>query len=270
MKISSTGSKLVLEFDGNSPDISEYRVRVLATLLSEVAGVSSVQLTWYAAPKIIATHAAGREIAAFLRRVAGEFRAPRIDLRAIPASPIPDIPIMNILGPGVVMLEHRLELLAESLAVTVNRIVRQIFFGGLACGSFFMAWVGVLVPGIPTIPFVILTVYFAEKASPTLRGYFLRSPLLGPAMRDWHEHRAIRRSSQIQALAFTGLLVVVSLSVATPSTGLYIGIAIMSSLGVYLIVSLPVIDRIPDEAAHSECALVESRPMTLPMRFAGA
>lgn len=269
MKITSSSSKLVLEFDGSSPEVSAYRVRVLATILSEVAGVSSVQLTWYAAPKIIATHGAGGDVAGFLRRVAGAFRSPRVDWTAIPASPLPDIPLMNILGPGVVMLEHRLELLAESLAVTLNRIVRQVFFGGLACGSFLMAWVGVLVPGIPTIPFVILTVFFAEKASPTLRGYFLRSPLLGPAMRDWHEHRAIRRSSQLQALAFTGLLVVLTVSIATPSTGLYISIAVMSSLGVYLVLRLPVIDRITDETAGSEIA-VDNRPMTLPMRLAGA
>ncbi|MDB5337577.1 MAG: hypothetical protein JWN70_3196 [Planctomycetaceae bacterium] len=269
MKISSFSSKLVLEFDGSSPEVSEYRVRILATILSGVADVSSVQLTWYATPKIIATHSA-RNVAGFLRQVAEAFRSPQIDLTAIPATPLPEIPIMNIFGPGGVMLEHRLELLAESLAVTLNRIVRQVFFGGLACGSFFMAWVGVLVPGIPTIPFVILTVYFAEKASPTLRGYFLRSPLLGPAMRDWHEHRAIRRSSQLQALAFTGLLVVISLAIATPSTGLYIGIAIMSSLGVYLILSLPVIDRITDETARNESAIEDSRAMTLPMRFAGA
>ena len=268
MKISSSSSKLVLEFDGTFTNASEFGVRIMATILSRVADVSSVQLTWYGVPKITATHSA-RNVAALLRQVASAFRSPRIELTEIPDSPLPEIPIVNSLGPRALILEHRLELLAESLAVTANRILRQIFFGGLACGSFIMAWVGVLVPGIPTIPFIILTGYFADKASPTLHGYFLKSPLLGPAMRDWHTHRAIRRSSQLQALVFTGLLVGVTLAVAPPSTELYLAMGLMGSLSVYLILRLPVIDQIADATTHHDL-IVAGRPMTAPMRFAGA
>ncbi len=269
MKITSLNSKLILEFDGKSPAVSEHRIRILAAVLADMGGVSSVQLTWYAAPQIIATHDSGRNPATFLRQVAAALRAPRIDFDSVSAVPLPEVPVISILAPGVTILEHRLEMLAESIAITVRRVLRQLWYGTLACGSFFMAWVGLLVPGIPTIPFVILTVYFAEKASPTLRGYFLNSPLLGPAMRDWHEHRAIRRSSQLQALAFTGTLVVVTLLVATPSAGLYVAMAIMSSLGVYLVLRIPVIDRISPRTAREDL-VVEHRPVTLPMRFAGA
>lgn len=262
MKITATNSRLVMEFDGSSPETTPHRVRIIATALSSVAGVSSVHLTWYDAPRIVATHRGIAE-SDFLRQAAAAMRAPAVDFAAISTMPLSIIPVVSIRAPGVTMLEHRLEPIDDSIVTAVRGFFRRCLYGGLACVAFGMAWIGLLVPGIPTIPFVILTVYFADQASPLLRRYLLFSPVLGPAMRDWRDHRAIRRSVRIRALVFTGVLLVVTLSFAPPAASAYVLIGIMSAIGVFLILRVPVIRERPAEV-NSDA----DYPMTLPLRFA--
>jgi len=104
-----------------------------------------------------------------------------------------------------------------------------------------MAWVGLLVPGIPTVPFVIVTVAFAAKASPTLRERLRRAKVFGPMIRDWEQHRGIRRHVRTKALVLTFVLVSITLLVSPPSIPLYSLVIIMSMVSVTLILQIPLI-----------------------------
>ena len=74
--------------------------------------------------------------------------------------------------------------------------LRRILYLGLAAGSFGMSIVGVILPGIPTVPFLLLTSYYLIRSSPALNERLLRSRLFGQMLRDWNEHRAMRPESK--------------------------------------------------------------------------
>ncbi|MFO0919134.1 MAG: YbaN family protein [Planctomycetaceae bacterium] len=262
MKIRSKNAEIVIDFDGDSPNLSARRLRILAAALSSVEGVSAIRLTWYGTPQIVAAYDSQREVADFLRDAAARLRSPQFDLADVSALPLPEKPVVSFRFSGVTMLEHGPADAQEPL--TWRGALHRLVYGGLTCGAFAMSWVGLLVPGIPTVPFVILTVYFAEKTSPTLRRAVLNSPVLGQAMRDWHEYRAIRRSARRQALIFTGVLVVITLLLAPPSLPLYALVAIMLVISIQAILRIPVMDEEP--AAPLEPS---DQPMTLPLRYAG-
>lgn len=264
MKISSTNSEIVLDFDSQSPHVSAHRLRVLATALSGVDGVSAVRLTWFGAPQIVAAYSSERNPTELLRQAAAALRKPHFDPASVSAQPLSPNPAVTIRFSGVSLLEHGIEQAAPS-PVTWSGRLKQFLYGGLSCGTFVMSWVGLLVPGIPTVPFVILTVYFAERASPTLSRAILNSPVLGPMLRDWHEHRAIRRTARWQALTFTGALILITLVLAPPSVGLYLSVGIVASLSVYLLLSIPEMEDDPQTSGAPH-----DHPATLPWRFAGA
>lgn len=50
---------------------------------------------------------------------------------------------------------------------------------------------GVVVPLLPTTPFLLLAVYAAGRSSPRLRWRLYRHPRYGPALRAWQRQRAI-------------------------------------------------------------------------------
>jgi uncharacterized membrane protein YbaN (DUF454 family) len=74
-----------------------------------------------------------------------------------------------------------------------------------------MAYIGVIVPGLPTTPWVLLAGYCFSRSSPRLEWWLKRSPLFGKLLRDWDEHRGIRRPVKIFAVCL--VVVVVSLSI---------------------------------------------------------
>jgi uncharacterized membrane protein YbaN (DUF454 family) len=73
-----------------------------------------------------------------------------------------------------------------------------------------MAYLGVILPGLPATPWVLLASVCFSKSSPRLERWLRRSPLFGPMLRDWVEHKGIRRP--VKAFAVTLVVVVVSLT----------------------------------------------------------
>jgi uncharacterized membrane protein YbaN (DUF454 family) len=82
--------------------------------------------------------------------------------------------------------------------------------GGLVCVG--LAYLGAILPGLPTTPWVLLASYCFGKSSPRLERWLKRSPVFGKLVRDWEEHRGIRRPVKVFAVCL--VVVVVSLSIA--------------------------------------------------------
>ena len=81
--------------------------------------------------------------------------------------------------------------------------------GGVGCVG--LAYLGAVLPGLPTTPWVLLASYCFARSSPRLERWLKRSPVFGRLLRDWDEHRGIRRPAKVVAV---GLIVtVVTLSV---------------------------------------------------------
>ena len=72
-----------------------------------------------------------------------------------------------------------------------------------------LALVGVFLPGLPTVPFLLLTAWFAARGSERLHRWLYAHPLLGKLLIDWEAERAISRKSKVLAV----LMLLVSWSV---------------------------------------------------------
>lgn len=59
--------------------------------------------------------------------------------------------------------------------------------------------VGIVVPGLPTVPFILLSAWAATQGSARLHRWLLAHARFGPMIRDWHEHGAVTRHSKWMA-----------------------------------------------------------------------
>ncbi|MCE8023823.1 MULTISPECIES: YbaN family protein [Halomonadaceae] len=81
---------------------------------------------------------------------------------------------------------------------------RMLAYGAIALGT-----AGLVVPLLPTTPFLLVAAWAAPKGSPRLARWLWHHPRLGPPLHAWREQRAIaRRTKQlaIVLLAFSWLV----------------------------------------------------------------
>lgn len=76
--------------------------------------------------------------------------------------------------------------------------------------------IGIVVPGLPTTPFVLLSALCFGKASPRLHAWLTAHPRLGPMVRDWEAHHSLPR--RVKRLS-TGLMTVMVLLSAWSLSG---------------------------------------------------
>jgi uncharacterized membrane protein YbaN (DUF454 family) len=63
-----------------------------------------------------------------------------------------------------------------------------------------LAVVGIFLPGVPTVPFLLLTAWFAARGSERLHSWLYAHPHLGKLLMNWEQQRAISRTSKVVAL----------------------------------------------------------------------
>ena len=95
-------------------------------------------------------------------------------------------------------------------------MIRTVYLG-LGLVSLLVGAVGIFVPLLPTVPFVILAAFCFARSSPKLEARLLSHPTFGAHIRAWRERGAIsRRGKRAAFIAFGASAVVGLLTIALP------------------------------------------------------
>ncbi len=85
-------------------------------------------------------------------------------------------------------------------------------FTALALGS-----IGVILPLLPTVPFVILAAFCFARSSPRLEAWLLDHHVFGDHIRNWRDRRAItKRGKRAAILAFAVSIVIALIFLKLP------------------------------------------------------
>ena len=93
------------------------------------------------------------------------------------------------------------------------RLTRTLYLMGgfLALG---LGGIGVLLPLLPTVPFIILAAFCFARSNPTLEQWLVEHPVFGGHIRAWRERGAISRKGKLAATAAFAVSSVFALIVA--------------------------------------------------------
>lgn len=104
----------------------------------------------------------------------------------------------------------------------------------LAYVSLALGLVGVVLPGLPTVPFILLSAFAAARGSQRLHARLLADPRLGPMITQWQEHGAIARRAKWLATALMTLGAVLLFTLAPRLWMPIVATAIMVTVGTWL------------------------------------
>lgn len=119
----------------------------------------------------------------------------------------------------------------------------------LTLGLVFVAlgMIGIIVPMMPTTPFLLLALALFSRSSPLLYAWVYRSRLFGPILQEWQQHRAIRPHVRYTALA------AVLLGVGFTCVGSDIHAAAKGLACIGGAIGLAVVFRLPVRRDHQRC-----------------
>lgn len=80
-----------------------------------------------------------------------------------------------------------------------------------------LALIGVLLPLIPTVPFLLLAAFFFARSSTRLHHWLLSHQTFGPMIEDWQVHGAIRPGAKKAATLSVAAVFLISLMMQLPS-----------------------------------------------------
>ncbi len=78
-------------------------------------------------------------------------------------------------------------------------VLRIMLFRLLALGSLLLGLIGVVLPGLPTVPFILLAAFAAGKGWPALDAWLLAHHRYGPLIHNWRAFGVVPRSGKIAA-----------------------------------------------------------------------
>jgi uncharacterized membrane protein YbaN (DUF454 family) len=116
---------------------------------------------------------------------------------------------------------------------------KRLLYLGLAGGSFAMTLVALVIPGVPTVPFLLATSYFLARSSRWLDLKLRESVFLGSIVTEWEEQGGLGRKSKGKLMALTGAIVAVAIILSPLSLVAIILLIVISSLSVYGVYRLP-------------------------------
>ncbi|MCF6233770.1 MAG: YbaN family protein [Rhodobacteraceae bacterium] len=70
-----------------------------------------------------------------------------------------------------------------------------------------LAVIGIALPLLPTVPFLLLAAFFFARSSERLHNWLLTHPTFGPFINDWNQSKAIRpKAKRLATLSVVAVL----------------------------------------------------------------
>ena len=127
--------------------------------------------------------------------------------------------------------------------------MRRSIYKPLGITFLALGTVGLVLPVLPTTPFVLLAAWFFARSSEKWHQRLLESELFGPMIRNWEEKRCISRRTKLVGIGSMLLAGSASIVFALSNPWARLGTAILMTIGGITLLYIP---TCPDESC--DCA----------------
>lgn len=92
-------------------------------------------------------------------------------------------------------------------------ILKRGLFLLIGCLALGLGLLGIVLPLLPTVPFILLAAFCFARSSERLHQWLMTHPWFADALTQWQQHRAMRPGLKRRAMLLTGLSFSVSILV---------------------------------------------------------
>ncbi|MBM5572257.1 DUF454 family protein [Deefgea chitinilytica] len=103
--------------------------------------------------------------------------------------------------------------------------------------------IGIIVPGLPTTPFILLAAYCFAKGSQRLHQCLLNHPWCGALIRDWERHRSLPLRLKYLAIGLMLLMSGLSIWQLSSKPWAQVSILVVTLIGAITVIRIPIRNR---------------------------
>ena len=114
------------------------------------------------------------------------------------------------------------------------RAVTVLLWRALALVSLLLGLAGTVLPGLPTVPFLLLAAWAGGRGWPALEQWLLQHPRYGPGLRQWRERGSVPRRAKWAASIMMTLSAVLMAVIGVQPWALLLACATMATVALWL------------------------------------
>lgn len=116
----------------------------------------------------------------------------------------------------------------------LTRALKLLLWRTLAVAALVLGGVGVVLPGLPTVPFLLLAAWAGGHGWPALETWLLNHPRHGAAVRQWRERGAVPRRAKWLSSAMMAASAVVMWAIGVPRWALALAVVTMTAVALWM------------------------------------
>ncbi|GBF26072.1 inner membrane protein YbaN [bacterium MnTg02] len=113
--------------------------------------------------------------------------------------------------------------------------LRRAAWVTLGVTSLVLGIIGIVVPLLPTTPFILLSAFAFERSSDRLHNWLMAHPRFGPSIESWRRYGAISRRAKKLALIAMLAVLLLSVVLAAPIYVILIQALVLTAVGVFIL-----------------------------------
>ncbi len=98
-----------------------------------------------------------------------------------------------------------------------------------------LATAGIILPLLPTTPFLLLATFAFARSSPSLHRWLQQHPTLGRVLDDWHHYGAVDRRAKWAACAVMVASLLCNLWLEVPRWLVLLQVVVFVAVGIFLL-----------------------------------
>jgi len=110
----------------------------------------------------------------------------------------------------------------------------RFLYAGLGLFCVALAVIGIVLPLLPTVPFLLLAAFFFANSSERLHNWILAHNVFGPMITDWRDRGAIRPGAKKAATLSIAAVFALSVVLSAPAHVIGIQALVLSAVLVFI------------------------------------
>ena len=113
--------------------------------------------------------------------------------------------------------------------------MKRVLWLSIGFASLVLAVVGVVLPLLPTTPFLLLAALAFARSSPKWHAWLVNHPRFGPPIRDWNREGAISRRAKIAGVLTMAAVLALSVVLNVNATVLTIQAVVLVAAAAFIV-----------------------------------